>query len=680
MSVALISVMCFCTARSQTPVTETAPEYEARMKWWREARFGLFIHWGLYSIPAGEWNGNTGHGEWIRTTAEIPVGVYDSFIAQFNPVKFDARAWVRLAKEAGMKYITITTKHHDGFSLFDSKAGDFDVMATPFKRDIMKELSDACRGEGITVCWYHSIMDWHHPDYLPRREWEKDRSAEGADFDRYVGYMKTQLKELTSNYGKIGVLWFDGEWEGTWDRARGRDLYDYVRGLQPGIIINNRVGAGRSGMEGFSEGEASAGDFGTPEQQVPATGFPGVNWETCMTMNDHWGYNRKDDRWKSSSELIRTLAHIASKGGNFLLNVGPTPEGLIPTESVDRLKAIGRWMNVNSESIYGTDASPFAALPWGRCTKKETGAGTRLYLHVFDWPAGGKLTVPGVFNASRGAYLLSDTTLRPLTVTREEDALVVRLDRPAPDTTDAVVVLDLAGPADVAVPPEIDTTMRIFIDTMEVAISTRRANVEIRYTLNGSTPTIVSPVLAGAAVIRESAVVSARCFREGKAVSGISRAIFEKVVPAPGFKRGEKVHGVVYKYFEGDWDSLPGFHALDPVSEGTLPHFNFTPRRDPEHFGFEYRGYVEVPATGIYTFYTESDDGSRLFVRDDLVVENDGLHGMALRKGVIALSAGLHPIRVEFFEKTGGDGLTVSWEGPGFDRREIPGSALFRDP
>ena len=272
---------------------ESRAERNARMAWWREARFGMFIHWGLYAIPAGEWQGNTNHAEWIRTTAQIPIDEYERFVDQFNPVKFDADAWVRIAKEAGMQYIVITSKHHDGFCLFDSAQTDFDVMATPFKRDIMKELSDACRRAGLKICWYHSIMDWHHPDYLPRRSWEvAERPANGADFDRFRAYLKSQVRELLTNYGPIGVLWFDGEWEDTWNHEYGVDLYNYVRGLQPDIIVNNRVDKGRGGMAGLTEDARFAGDFGTPEQEIPATGLPGVDWETCMTMNDHWGYNK----------------------------------------------------------------------------------------------------------------------------------------------------------------------------------------------------------------------------------------------------------------------------------------------------------------------------------------------------------------------------------------------------
>ena len=236
---------------------------QARMAWWREARFGMFIHWGLYAIPAGEWKGETNHAEWIRTTAQIPIDEYDKFVHEFNPIKFDADEWVRMAKDAGMKYIVITSKHHDGFSLFNSRYTDFDIMSTPFKRDIMDELANACRKYGLKICWYHSIMDWHHPDYLPRRGWES-RTTDGADFDRYISHMKKQLKELIQNYGDIGVLWFDGEWEETWNHEYGQDLYDYVRNLQPSIIINNRVDAGRAGMQGLTKREIIAGDFGTP--------------------------------------------------------------------------------------------------------------------------------------------------------------------------------------------------------------------------------------------------------------------------------------------------------------------------------------------------------------------------------------------------------------------------------
>ncbi len=406
---------------------------DARMDWWREARFGMFIHWGIYAVPAGEWQGRTDYGEWIRNNAKIPLDVYDQFRTRFDPTSFDADAWVRTARGAGMKYIVITTKHHDGFALFDSEQGGFDMMATPFRRDIIRELVQACRRQGMRIGFYHSIMDWHHPDYLPRRDWEKDRPAAGADFERYVVYMKAQLKELLTRYGPIDILWFDGQWESTWTASHGRDLYAYVRSLQPSIVINNRVGGRR-------------GDFGTPEQEIPATGQPGLDWETCMTMNRNWGYNRADKDFKPASVLVRNLVDIASKGGNFLLNVGPDAEGRFPAESVERLAAIGRWTTRYGASVYGTEASPFASLPWGRCTKKSmAGNVTRLYLHVFDWPADGKLTVPGLLNRPRRAFLLGEPGERALGVERRADGVIVRLPATPPDPIDSVFVLDIDG-------------------------------------------------------------------------------------------------------------------------------------------------------------------------------------------------------------------------------------------
>ncbi|MCA9288791.1 MAG: alpha-L-fucosidase, partial [Phycisphaerales bacterium] len=381
------------------PFAETPAQHDARMAWWRDARFGMFIHWGLYAIPAGRWGDSTDHAEWIRTTAQIPVDEYDALLERFNPVNFDAAAWARTAREAGMRYIVITAKHHDGFCLFDSAHTDFDVMSTPFGRDIIRELADAARAEGLQIGFYYSIMDWHHPDYLPRRGWEEaDRPAGDADFERYEDYLHAQVTELLTNYGPIGVMWFDGEWESTWSEARGRDLYALCRRLQPDVIVNNRVGAGREGMAGLTRQGAFAGDFGTPEQEVPATGIPGVDWESCMTMNDHWGYNAFDTRWKSPTTLIRTLVDIASKGGNFLLNVGPRADGTFPPEAVDRLREMGRWMGQNGSGISETQAGPFGTLPWGRTTLSQFGDDryTLLFLHVFNRPDDGRLVLPGV--------------------------------------------------------------------------------------------------------------------------------------------------------------------------------------------------------------------------------------------------------------------------------------------
>jgi len=423
---------------------ETPKQRAKRMEWWQDSRFGMFIHWGLYSVPAGEWGGKTSHAEWIRTTAKIPVETYDKFVGQFNPVKFDADTWVKLAKRAGMKYIVITTKHHDGFCLWPSAYTDFDIASTPYGKDILEPLTKACKKYGVRMCFYHSIMDWHNPDYLPRRKWEeKMRPAGNADYEKYVDYMKSQLKELVETYDP-GVIWFDGEWESSWNHERGKDLYQYLRAMDHNLIINNRVDKGRGGMQGMSKDKQSRGDFGTPEQQIPAKGMPGVDWESCMTMNGCWGWNKADKRWKSSKDLIRKLADISSKGGNFLLNIGPKPDGTFPQEAIDRLNDIGDWMDVNSESIYETKAGPFDPLPWGRCTMKKMSFGkTRLYLHVFDWPADGKLSIP-LSNDVKGARLLADPG-KKLSVENEQFKLVISLPKDAPDAIDSVIALDIKG-------------------------------------------------------------------------------------------------------------------------------------------------------------------------------------------------------------------------------------------
>jgi alpha-L-fucosidase len=420
---------------------ETPAQKAKRMEWFNEARFGMFIHWGLYSVPAGEWQGKPapGTGEWIMEKAKIPTSEYEKFAQQFNPVKFDAKEWVRMARDAGMKYIVITSKHHDGFDMFRSDLSDWGIKSTPFQRDPLKELAGECHKAGIKLCFYYSIMDWHHPDWPERRAWN-DTATSAPDMEHYVAYMKGQLKELLTRYGPVGILWFDGEWEKPWSNERGADLYNYVRSLQPGIIVNNRVGQSRAGMSGMDKGEG-VGDYGTPEQEIPANGFgPGISWESCMTMNNTWGYRKDDQNWKSAQTLVRNLIDCASKGGNYLLNIGPTSEGLFPDASIERLKEIGAWMKINGQAIYGTTASPFKQqLSWGRCTRKDG----KLYLHVFDWPADGKLRVP-LTDKKAKAWLLASPRHK-LKCATDAGGLVIQLPPTAPDQMASVVVLQLSS-------------------------------------------------------------------------------------------------------------------------------------------------------------------------------------------------------------------------------------------
>jgi len=550
-------------------------------------------------------------------------------------------------------------------------------MSTPFQRDIMKELSDACQKHGLKMCWYHSIMDWHHPEYLPRRDWE-ERSAEGADLNRYIGHMKNQVKELLTNYGPIGVMWFDGEWEGTWKHEHGLDLYKFCREIQPDVIVNNRVDKGRSGMEGMTVDDSFAGDFGTPEQEIPATGLPGVDWETCMTMNRHWGYNKYDKDFKSTKDLIQKLADIASKGGNFLLNIGPTAKGLFPQESIDRLGEIGEWMKINSPAIYGTKASPFKELPWGRCTQKKLESGkTRLFFHVFTWPEKRKLNVPGIYNKPVNAYLLSDNKESPLKVKRKEDALVIKVPSVAPDSINSVVVLDIIGKPDVAEPPEILAKNNIFIDQIEVRIVSDRENIEMRYTLNGKTPSKKSQLATTPIYLKKSTVVTTRAFRDGKPVSGNRQVEFKKVDGIPAVNVENVSEGIMYEYYEGDWDFVPEFDELKPIKTGIILNFDFLPQNNEEYFGFRYIGFIKIPKDGVYNFFTKSDDGSQLYIDEKLVVDNDGLHGAYEQQGALPLRAGFHRIVVSFFEKTGGDMLEVYWKRPGFAKEQIPAIVLF---
>ena len=430
---------------------KTLSEHDRRMTWWREARFGMFIHWGLYSIPAGVWKGQevTGLSCWNPSTLRIPTAEWSALSRQFNPVKYQPRDWAKLAKSAGMKYAVITVKHHDGFCLFDSKLTDFTAMHCPAHRDLIREWVEAFRGEGLRVGFYYSLIDWHHPQYPVAGDPfhpERDRPevvAQPRDLNKYLEYMHSQVRELMTNYGKIDILWFDFSYEPKMhgEAWRATELMNMVRTLQPDIIVNNRL---ESAGE-VRTGSTALGDFSTPEQKIP--GDSAVDWETCMTMNDDWGYKSFDHNWKSTETLLRNLVDICSKGGNYLLNVGPTAEGVIPQASVGRLEQIGRWMQVNGESIYGTSASPFKQqFPWGRCTCKTLHDGkTRLYLHVFDWPKDGRLPVQGLNSEPSAAYLLADADRHAVRVLRSEAGMTVALPDMTAHVRPAVVVLEFCN-------------------------------------------------------------------------------------------------------------------------------------------------------------------------------------------------------------------------------------------
>lgn len=676
----VILIFCFSLSgmTQEDFMHESKAEKDKRMAWWRDARFGMFIHWGLYAVPAGEWKGATNHAEWIRTTAQIPLEEYNKFVDQFNPVNFNAEAWVQMAKDAGMKYITITSKHHDGFCLWDSKQTDFDIMSTPFKRDVLKELADACRKiGGVKLCFYHSIMDWHHTDYNERRGWEKDRPVEGTDRNRYITYLKNELKELVTNYGDIGVLWFDGEWEGFWKHEDGVSLYNYVRGLKPDIIVNNRIDKGRGGMAGMTTSSGYAGDFGTPEQEIPETGLPGVDWESCMTMNNNWGYNKADKNFKSVKDLLQKLVDIASKGGNFLLNIGPKADGTFPQESIDRLKAIGSWMKVNGESVYGTSASPFEHIPWGRVTQKKKGDKTLLYLHVFDWPTDGKLQLNGIGNTPERVYFLANGA--KLDFTKNENTITIPLPSDSNDEYNTVIVMEINGTPLVYKAPVITAYSQEFITSADATISLPDGEnrVQIRYTKDGSEPSLQSKLYKEKIMISTTMVLKAKSFFENKPVSGTTTMEFRQIQAAPALSVVNPNPGLQIFYYQGEWNNVPDFRSLKAAESGVATTVNPGKYHNTEKYGVVLDGYINLNKTDVYNFYISSDDGSMLYIDGKLVINNDGLHGMNEKKGTAALAAGYHSIRVEYFEKTGGDDLQLMMDSKDEQKKEVPAAILF---
>ena len=404
----------------------TSKQNDPKMKWWKDAKFGMFIHWGIYSVPAGKWGDKTTYGEWIMHQAKIPRSEYSALAKQFNPTQFNADEWVKLAKAAGQKYIVITSKHHDGFAMFGSKADPYNIVdATPFKRDILKELAEACRKNNMKLGFYYSqAQDWFHPGGAVSGNVEWD-PTHVADMNKYIDQIAVpQVKEILANYGDVAVLWWDTPTNMT--KEMTVKLAELTKPY-PNLITNNRLGADMGG------------DLETPEQFVPATGFPGRNWEVCMTMNGHWGYNAWDDQWKSTTDLLRKLIDIVSKGGNFLLNVGPNAYGIIPEVCQQNLREMGDWLTINGEAIYGTTSSPFPYLSYGRATRK----GQELFLHIFDWPKDGKINVP-FGNKITKARLLADPA-NSLKIIQGKEHSTILLPSYAPDKIASVVAIQFEG-------------------------------------------------------------------------------------------------------------------------------------------------------------------------------------------------------------------------------------------
>jgi alpha-L-fucosidase len=415
---------------------ETQEQQDARLKWFREARFGLFIHWGIYAVPAGFWQGRPVGAEWIMNQGKIPVADYKAFAKNFTAAKYDPKAWAQLIADAGMKYVVITAKHHDGFTLYDSAYSDWNaVKASAAKRDLLQPLADAVRAKGLKFGTYYSqSQDWVNLGGGKGRDAPWDEEQKKGSFDEYLAKIALpQVRELLEKYHP-DILWWDTEYQMTSERAR--PFFDLVVS-HPRLIHNSRLGGG------------VLGDFRTSEQRIPSSAMLGRALEVNMTINRSWGYRSDDHEYKSAQQLIRNLSDITSKDGNYLLNVGPTAEGEIPAPQVERLLAIGRWMKVNSEAIYATRGSVYPTpLPWGRTTQKAGSRGaTTLFLHVWEWPADGKILLPSVYQAPRSGRLLAGGAAVASAVTPE--GLVVTLPGTAPDPDVSVAALEFTDPVTV---------------------------------------------------------------------------------------------------------------------------------------------------------------------------------------------------------------------------------------
>src|SRR6267154_700040 len=414
-------------AVGQTSDSIPASRLEARQSF-RDARFGMFVHWGVYS--------QLGQGEWVMQNREIPVPTYEWLATTFNPVKFDARAWVSLAKDAGAKYITITSRHHDGFSMFHTAATKYNIVDwTPFKRDPMKELADECHRQGLKLFFYYSQLDWHNPDYWPRgRTGLKTGRPEQGSWPRYLDFMDSQLTELLTQYGSIGGIWFDGMWDKPDAEWRLPGTYALIHRLQPSALI----------VPNHHQAPLPGEDVQTFEQDLPGANTAGFNTreigalplETSLTMNDSWGFNITDHRFKSERELIGYLVRAAGNDANLLLNIGPRPDGTIQPEAVERLGDMGRWLKKHGTSVYGTRGGPIAPRDWGVTTQR----GDTVFVHVLDWPDR-VLAIPPITGRVLRAVMLGPNT--PVEFAQSGAGVTLNVPIVA-DEIDRVVVLTLA--------------------------------------------------------------------------------------------------------------------------------------------------------------------------------------------------------------------------------------------
>lgn len=687
-----------CSPQSAGEVTVAPPDFT----WWRDARFGMFIHWGLYAEAAGTWHRRFlgGWTEWLLSKGQIdPVAYQRELLPRFDPAGFDADAIVSAAKRAGMGYIVITTKHHEGFCLWDSDDSPSDIGMTPFaarERSPLKELADACKREGVRLGFYYSLLDWHDADYLPRRAWDQ-RPSDGVDYARYAQRMQTHLEELLGGqFGEIDILWGDGDWEHGPEAHGSRELIAHARELQPGLLVNNRW--------------SLPGDYDTPENTIPDAPLPRP-WETCMTMNESWGYTPRVATYKPAAELVRMLADIASKDGNFLLNVGPDGDGRLDAVAMERLAAIGDWMGRNGESIRGTRGAGTihapAVYPWGRLTVREAaagqgaGGGGSLYLHVFEKPESGEIVLPGLAATVNAVSVLGLAGIggEPITFTqRGADGLVTLPSgvHSNGSTMDTVIKLELAGWPPIAGEPRPSAEAGLFEGALALGFEVAPGS-EVLVTTDGSEPraggltTRAIHSVDDTVPLTVTSRVRARSVVRGVTTGEEFAGTYTLATPWPALAGASgQLKATLLKGGAGQFSGAPGatgfdLQQLQPQGE-PAPEVRSLEVRDislpleaglPEdNFAVQFDGVIDIPSTGIWTFWLTSDDGSMLWIDGRPVVDNDGPHGAKEVRGQAPLSAGAHTIRVGFFEGGGAATLCLEWAGPGFVRGAVPATAF----
>lgn len=416
-------------ASAQEQSYKPTPENLKSREWFENARFGLFIHWGVYSI--------LGDGEWVMNQQQIPIETYEKLPQLFNPTAFDAKAWVKLAKDAGMKYITITSKHHDGFAMWDSKVSDYNIVKrTPYGKDVLKMLAEECQKEGIKLFFYHSQLDWRHPDYFPRgNTGHSSGRPNSGDFNKYLDYMDAQLTELLTNYGPVAGIWFDGMWDKKDAEWRLEKTYNLIHSLQPAALVGSNHHVTPYPGEDFQMFEKDLPGHNTtgfsPEQTIG-----NLPKETCETINTSWGFNLKDNKHKSKKDLIQYLVKASGYGANFLLNVGPMPNGMIQPEHVETLREMGAWLNTYGETIYGTKGGPLTPREWGVTTQK----GNKVYVHILKWHDE-SLTIPSWGKKIKSARLMN--TKAPIKFIENEFGVTLKVPKTSMDEIDTIVELEM---------------------------------------------------------------------------------------------------------------------------------------------------------------------------------------------------------------------------------------------